>query len=688
VNEPSPLAIGSIFLKKYKVLELIGRGGYAWVYRAQHLYTGKLVAIKIVRRPGGNTSDVIRRTIREATFQSNKRHKNIVEVFDTGVEEDGTLYIVMELLEGRTLAKAIELAGKLHVLEALTIAEEIASGLDHAHAEGVIHRDVKPQNVFLPLDGTTKVLDFGVAKIDNGDQQKITLPRMIVGTAYYMSPEQILGETVTTQSDIYALGVVLDEMLIGENYIERIARRKRWMIRTIDDVTKIVVSEHGEPLHELDPRIPSHVQRIVDRCMAKALHQRFASMLEVLGACRASRARILAESPELAAQCRDLATWWPVDHTPGRPAPYVTGGTLRSPDGPQGDTEPLTHVPFTVETAAPPGERHAPMVVLAPVHTVGDARHLPTKQTGVSNGQAFVSASTIQNPLVPQHGPTLRMFSGRAPAAPPPVEPERSHTSARVEPTDRHSAPPAQAAPAVPPRVPVHSAAPEHAEPVQRVRATPAPARAEPPAPATRAVVEAPAAPRTARPAAPLRTPAKKSVTPSTVPPVSSTPPPKPASSKLWLRVLTNRLVVAGALLGPVLVGGATLLYLRVQSASSATTRGEDEVIVESVVVAPPLPSPHHGSPVDPALIPPPPPADEVPDEVAVAAPAKANPPPGTTTAPVRRSTVSAAPTARGGFTVFSLPSSAPRAKKPLKDDMDENFRILDQQLEQERRNQ
>jgi serine/threonine protein kinase len=379
LKEDGPLKIGSRFLK-YEVKALLGRGGHAWVYHGFDAFMGRNVAVKIVHRTGGVTRDMLRRGQAEAQFLSRLKHPNIVEVIDAGMTDEGLLYIVMELLQGRSLYDIIREEKKLEMQEALTVFAAIADALQAAHDAGAIHRDLKPGNVYVVKDNRPKVLDFGIAKIV--DAAWTTQQDIVLGTVFYMSPEQLQARNLTRHTDIYSLGVMLYEVLSGVHYIRRAAAAKGATLQNIYSVIPFVVQDDVTPLHQVDPSIPAHTGRIIDRCMAKSPDQRFDSMKDVAAALRQSLERFLGESQAAGrpSHCRDLSR-------PSIPGVHPSEARLPSPDlrdhagaGPPTaaatETEAFTHSPFfgaaSVAHSGRPGELplHVQLITepLSPAH--------------------------------------------------------------------------------------------------------------------------------------------------------------------------------------------------------------------------------------------------------------------------------------------------------------------------------
>ncbi|MBC7173945.1 MAG: serine/threonine protein kinase, partial [Polyangiaceae bacterium] len=210
--------IGRVVDGRYRVDRILGEGGMGVVYLVVHVGLNKRMAMKVLREELACDPEVVQRFVQEAQTSTSMGHPNIIDVSDFGRMPDGAVYFVMEYLEGESLTQRIERKGPLSVLEAVEIAEQIASALGAAHAHGVIHRDLKPDNVFLirrgDRDDFVKVLDFGIAKV-GGAPSKLTRTGMVFGTPHYMSPEQAAGQVVDGRADVYALGVILYEMFTG-----------------------------------------------------------------------------------------------------------------------------------------------------------------------------------------------------------------------------------------------------------------------------------------------------------------------------------------------------------------------------------------------------------------------------------------------------------------------------------------
>src|ERR671915_1184749 len=204
--------IGTLIGERFKLEEKVGSGGMSSVYRAFDPTLERLVAIKLMHRDISSDPDQLERFRREARAVARLNHPHVVTVIDAG-EDEGAPYIVFEYVEGETLKERIRRLGRLPVSEAVAYAIEIGRALECAHANKLVHRDVKPQNVLIDRDGRAKVTDFGIAR--SLETSGLTATGRVLGTTDYVSPEQAMGQQVTPQSDLYSLGICLYEMLTG-----------------------------------------------------------------------------------------------------------------------------------------------------------------------------------------------------------------------------------------------------------------------------------------------------------------------------------------------------------------------------------------------------------------------------------------------------------------------------------------
>jgi serine/threonine protein kinase len=210
--------LGVVVDGRYRVEQRIGEGGMGVVYRATHTALNKTIALKVLRGEMAKDAEVVQRFMQEAQSATSIGHENIIDISDFGRLTDGTVYFVMEYLNGTALNGLIKRGGSIPVAQAVSILKQIASALGAAHQRGIVHRDLKPDNIYLVKRGEeenfVKVLDFGIAKV-GGASNKLTRTGMVFGTPHYMSPEQAAGQSVDARTDIYALGVIMYEMFTG-----------------------------------------------------------------------------------------------------------------------------------------------------------------------------------------------------------------------------------------------------------------------------------------------------------------------------------------------------------------------------------------------------------------------------------------------------------------------------------------
>jgi serine/threonine protein kinase len=259
--------VGETVAKRYELEELVGRGGMSSVYRAHDSLLERYVALKVLHEQYSKDEDFVERFKREARSVAQLQHPNIVTVIDRG-EQDGRQYIVFEYVEGENLKELVVRRGRLEVREALEIAIEVARALGFAHEHGLVHRDVKPQNVLLNGDGRAKVTDFGIAR-SLDVEQGVTQTGTVLGTSNYIAPEQASGKHVDQHSDVYSLGVVLYEMLTGElpfpgESFVAVA------LKHVNEAPPSVVDVRGD--------IPPRVAEAVDRALEKEPKRRFPGM--------------------------------------------------------------------------------------------------------------------------------------------------------------------------------------------------------------------------------------------------------------------------------------------------------------------------------------------------------------------------------------------------------------------------
>ena len=388
-DDESPLAPGTVLAERYRIHDLVGRGGMGAVYRAEHLALGNTVAVKVLRASHGAHADIVRRFQREAVAASQIRHPGIVEVTDFGRTPDGHFYLAMELVEGETLARRLARLGPLVPGEAVALVRELARALGAAHDRGIYHRDIKPENVLLARDGTVKLADFGIARLAEGPRDaRETAAGLIFGTPHYMSPEQAAGQRQDGRSDVYALGVLLFELLTGAPPYLGASATHVLAAHLLSPVPRLPAQGPHGP-------IPSTLADLVARMMAKNAADRPTTMAEVeaaldavlagqelpppgrrsavlpwtrgalVGLALVAAAVVIAISARSARSTRAAPASLPGPTslaTPGAPGPGAT------PSGPSSPSEPPAHGAPGPATATPaPGPVSAPPARPSPV---------------------------------------------------------------------------------------------------------------------------------------------------------------------------------------------------------------------------------------------------------------------------------------------------------------------------------
>ena len=263
------LSKGQKINDRYEIIKSIGEGGMANVYLANDTILDRKVAVKVLRGDLSSDDRFIRRFQREALSVSNLSHPNIVEVYDVG-EEDGQYYIVMEFIDGKTLKQLLKKRGSLTLTEVIDIMTQLTDGIAHAHESYIIHRDIKPQNIMIEDDGKIKITDFGIAMALNATQ--LTQTNSVMGSIYYLPPEQASGKTATVKSDIYSLGILMYELLTGTVPFRG------------DNAVEIAIKHMNDKIPSIrkqNPAIPQSVENILLKAAAKNPRNRYDSAREM-----------------------------------------------------------------------------------------------------------------------------------------------------------------------------------------------------------------------------------------------------------------------------------------------------------------------------------------------------------------------------------------------------------------------
>jgi serine/threonine protein kinase len=380
----------------YQAISLLGEGGMGAVYLAEHPGIGRKVAIKVLRAEMDHDPQLLTRFLNEARAANAIRHPNIIEVLDSGTTEKGASYLVMELLEGEALSARLRRLSRLDEKTAIDLSMQTALGLGAAHAKGITHRDLKPDNLFIIPEPTDvgreriKILDFGIAKLHKlaGDSLK-TRTGTLMGTPVYMSPEQCLGtREVDHRSDVYSLGIILFEMLAG---------RPPFLSEGFGELLSMHLHEPPPSLRESAPQVTEETEQVVLRMLAKKPDERFASMAEVRAALATAGRLPNALSPE---------------HKLGSTDPFGGGPTLAAETG-----RPKTVPPTTLT----PGS----MVREVRAGTTIKVRKQPWLAIGVATGViavAAIAALALRKPPAPTP-PVARPEVTTARPAPPPARP-------------------------------------------------------------------------------------------------------------------------------------------------------------------------------------------------------------------------------------------------------------------------
>lgn len=262
------LKTGMIIAERYEIVGKIGTGGMADVYKAMDHKLNRFVAVKVLKPEFREDTTFIKKFRSEAQAAAGLTHPNIVNVFDVG-DDGGVYYIVMELIEGITLKEYISKKGRLSIKEATSIAIQVSMGLEAAHSHGIVHRDVKPQNIIISTDGKVKVTDFGIARAASSN----TISSNVMGSVHYSSPEQVRGGYSDEKSDIYSLGITLYEMVTGRVPFD-------------GDTTVAIAIKHLQeemvPPSVYTPDLPYSLEQIILKCTQKSVDRRYSQMEDVI----------------------------------------------------------------------------------------------------------------------------------------------------------------------------------------------------------------------------------------------------------------------------------------------------------------------------------------------------------------------------------------------------------------------
>jgi eukaryotic-like serine/threonine-protein kinase len=481
--------LGRVVNDKFKILGFIARGGMGKVYRAEQTPLGRICALKVLdpNYTGDHDPEFHRRFFLEASMTSKLRHPNTVTIFDYGQTDDGIYYMAMEYLEGYTLHRAIRQVGHLPEERAAHIARQICRSLREAHSLGVVHRDLKPANVYLLEHGDepdfVKVLDFGLVKDVTPSGEDLTKAGLFMGSPKYMAPEQISGAPIDGRTDVYALGVIMYEMVTGKVPYDR--------PKTID-ILMAHANEEIPPIHKMNPaaRVSPALEEAIMRSMAKDPNDRFRSMDEVLAALK-RLGGVGAAEPTMTIDRQSATGSGPTasriilgtgaamavpfpGHTPGRAAPAPGSEGFAQLESVAGEAEPAVRggKPFRIVATllgslavisgiayermyAPPAgsDMSTPTVTAAPA----PATPAPAPSAGSSMSTVATSAAEPQKPVaevdisaLPVAATTARPAPPANPVAPAPTSGNLPVTKFQAPPPHRPASPaPSATKPAV-----------------------------------------------------------------------------------------------------------------------------------------------------------------------------------------------------------------------------------------------
>ena len=264
--------IGTVLDERYQVVAVIGQGGMGTVYEAKHLTIGRMVALKVLKPENAQKPDAIARLRHEARIVSQLGHPNICEVFDIGQLTDGTPYLVMERLRGKTLAERIQEGEPINVVDLVEVVTQVLAGLETAHKKNIIHRDMKPDNIFLAERASgivAKILDFGISKATVPEEQPHHLTRtgMVMGTPYYMAPEQAMGErALDGRVDVWGVGICLFEALTG---------RRPFVAKNYNALLVQILTVPTPSVRAIRADVPQALATVIERALEKRREQRY-----------------------------------------------------------------------------------------------------------------------------------------------------------------------------------------------------------------------------------------------------------------------------------------------------------------------------------------------------------------------------------------------------------------------------
>lgn len=438
--------VGTTIGGKYRIEQIIGEGGMAVVYAGTHEWTHRRVAIKLLRPEYSRDSEVVDRFLTEARAAASLDHPNVVEVLDMGADADRTVYLILELLRGQSLGARLREGGKVPAPELLALLLPVMDALALAHERKILHRDLKSDNVFLATqpDGAivAKLLDFGIARILEGNSTRMTQAGLVLGTPQYMSPEQATGSAdIGPASDLWSMGVVLYECLSGTVPFEG---------GTPLAVLHQVLGSEPKRLEFVAPDVPTALSGVVHRALEKRPENRYASMRAFIEELRPYAAKRVSRPPYSSAA--------PPAQTPAPSRPSAGGPPTRTPAAQRpiatSNATPVDtdsgSMPSESSLSLPPGARPSRKGLIATASVVGAALivggfayaflHLdaPVEPSSQTNVPLPVPASAPDNvPTATPSAATGPSPLGAAPAVPMPVAVAQPPASARIAPDEQ-----------------------------------------------------------------------------------------------------------------------------------------------------------------------------------------------------------------------------------------------------------
>jgi serine/threonine-protein kinase len=384
---------------RYEVLEEIGDGAMGRVYRARDPVVGRTVAVKTVKSEyltREQAPEYLKRFRREAQAAGKLNHPQIVSIFDVG--ED---YLVMEYLEGKTLQALLKEKGRLEPAEALRILAPIAEAVDHAHRQGVVHRDIKPGNIMVQASGPPKLMDFGVAHVE---ASLMTTTGQVLGSPSYMAPEQVAGTETTGRTDVYALGVVAYEAVTGQ---------KPFQGSNITTIIFRIMSEPAPPPRTLNPALPTRYDDVFQRALAKDPAQRFPTAGALVAALEIrefeeSLAAAVAPAQAAAPSRRRSTRWWPVLAAAALVGIIALAQSRRGPTVSRHDDPTLPASPPATPEPAPTAAQPTPLAIQAsPPGTAPRKTAPPTTAAAAPRTPRHPSPAGVPAPVAaPKAAPT------------------------------------------------------------------------------------------------------------------------------------------------------------------------------------------------------------------------------------------------------------------------------------------